>query len=174
MENLKLEVGARIRIAVDGGDYGGEYFEGATATVVDYSQIGDEWVQLDVDHGCYRVSKGDFEIIGHVNDLTHSEYYKTYGTLTEERILDLLAVYEKAAGVTCCSDEEHSGWVEWEGGACPVSEGTMVDVKYRNGEEKPRLAALRIDRRYPNDASGAFWLHDGMNNDIVAYRLSER
>jgi len=68
------------------------------------------------------------------------------------------------------------GWIEWNGGVCPVPEGTRVDVKYRNagtvfGAAQYGLSALNV---YGNaGASSAFWRHDGVGCDIVAYRLSK-
>lgn len=68
--------------------------------------------------------------------------------------------------------EKNEGWIKWEGGKCPVEEGTLVDVKYRDGGEGFNLPAngFTSDRR---DASISFWRKDGFNNDIIAYRLSK-
>lgn len=63
------------------------------------------------------------------------------------------------------------GWIEWHGGKCPVAEGTLVDVKFRDGREASSKPANVIDNRYSADASPAFWSSDGGGNDIVAYRL---
>lgn len=65
------------------------------------------------------------------------------------------------------------GWIEWHGGDCPVAEGTLVDVKFRDGREAYSTPANVIDNRYSADASHAFWNSDGADNDIVAYRLSQ-
>lgn len=51
------------------------------------------------------------------------------------------------------------GWIEWKGGECPVPDGTLVDLKYRNGEEEYELSTKDID-----------WLHDQHPYDAVAYR----
>lgn len=63
------------------------------------------------------------------------------------------------------------GWIPWAGGECPVANGTLVDVRYRSGRENYELPANEIDDRFSNDASYCFWHHDGMGNDIVAYRV---
>ena len=65
------------------------------------------------------------------------------------------------------------GWIEWNGGDCPVQKGTLVDVKYRDGEEVLNLKALEIDNGYGSDASWAFWKHCMSLTDIIAYRLSK-
>lgn len=51
----------------------------------------------------------------------------------------------------------------WSGN---LPKGTLIDVKYRNGGVRTCMKA-GIDP----DASGAFWRHDGMGADIVAYRV---
>lgn len=65
---------------------------------------------------------------------------------------------------------KNGGWIEWGGGECPVKKGTLVDVRYRDGEE---LSALPADDLAPSsrDASFAFWRDGAQNNDIIAYRL---
>lgn len=65
-----------------------------------------------------------------------------------------------------------SEWIQWDGGACPVPDETLVDVKYRDG--RVRLAMLANVHRNDCflDAGPAFWLGDGYQNDIVAYRLT--
>lgn len=65
------------------------------------------------------------------------------------------------------------GWIEWHGGKCPVAEGTLVDVIFRDGREASSTPANVIDNRYSADASHAFWYSHGRGNDIVAYRLSK-
>lgn len=62
-------------------------------------------------------------------------------------------------------------WIEWNGGACPVPDGTFVDVKYRDGEVKTNLPANVT--RPGLDAAYAFWENDGNICDIVAYRLTK-
>lgn len=62
------------------------------------------------------------------------------------------------------------GWIEWSGGACPVPEGTLIDVRYRDGEELLGIPAL-ISAQW-REASPDFWRNDECNVDIVAYRLA--
>lgn len=64
---------------------------------------------------------------------------------------------------------KNEGWIEWGGGECPVEEGVLVDVKYRDGAIKKGLRAL-----IPNSgrsASRLFWIKDNLPTDIIAYRL---
>ncbi|WAX16321.1 hypothetical protein KP591P3_00003 [Klebsiella phage KP591P3] len=65
---------------------------------------------------------------------------------------------------------KNDGWIEWGGGECPVPRGTLVDVRYRDGEE---LFSLPADDLAPSsrDASFAFWRDSAQDNDIIAYRL---
>ncbi len=64
-----------------------------------------------------------------------------------------------------------SNWIKWNGGECPVQQNTPVDVRYRDGQEKFNVPALKnVPGR---EASSAYWKHSNYVNDIVAYRLSE-
>lgn len=37
------------------------------------------------------------------------------------------------------------GWIEWGGGECPVEEGTLVDVRFRNGADDRILKLSTCD-----------------------------
>lgn len=67
---------------------------------------------------------------------------------------------------------KNDGWIDWPGGACPVEEGALVDVRYRDGQEISALPANDVSAGIPN-ASHAFWRNDGNQNDIIAYRLHQ-
>ena len=56
-------------------------------------------------------------------------------------------------------------WIKWEGGECPVPEGTLIDVKHRDGEKHKKVPAL--------GAYNYHWGHAGHDGDIVAYRLAK-
>lgn len=58
------------------------------------------------------------------------------------------------------------GWIEWNGGECPVTEGTLVDVWHFDGEVVCEVSALESGAAY--DWSHATPHKDG---DIIAYRL---
>lgn len=64
--------------------------------------------------------------------------------------------------------DKNDGWICWGGGECPVEDGTMIDVRYRDGEEKTLPANERVDGR---DATNQYWRHDNQINDIISYRL---
>lgn len=56
----------------------------------------------------------------------------------------------------------HNGWIQWAGGECPVDSDVIVEVKYRNPNSY----------QFNNDRAGDFtWSHDGIDGDIIAYRL---
>ena len=56
----------------------------------------------------------------------------------------------------------HDGWIEWGGGECPVDSDAIVEVKYRHPSS----------HQFNNDRAGDFtWSHDGIDGDIIAYRL---
>lgn len=66
-------------------------------------------------------------------------------------------------------------WIEWNGGECPVERGTLIDAKFRNGEETYHAkAGFRYDDGGSNENyCTTDWDHLGTDEDIVAYRLSE-
>lgn len=78
------------------------------------------------------------------------------------------------SGYLCskCGNYDGPGydWIDWPGGECPVPTGTLVDVRYRDGEE---IFSLPADDLAPSsrDASFAFWRDSAQDNDIIAYRL---
>jgi len=51
------------------------------------------------------------------------------------------------------------GWIEWEGGECPVPGGTRVEARFRNGVKGV------------NDAFCWDWGQASFDYDIVAYRI---
>lgn len=60
--------------------------------------------------------------------------------------------------------EASDDWIEWNGGKCPVDSDAIVEVKYR----KPSPL------NFNNDRAGDFsWAHDGIDGDIIAYRLQQ-
>lgn len=84
-------------------------------------------------------------------------------------ILQCIGVSQTSKASTFWADGfgPDEGWIEWDGGKCPVPNGTLVDVKYRDGAKKLWLPANELygDGR---DAGPVFWA-----GPIVAYRLSK-
>lgn len=61
--------------------------------------------------------------------------------------------------------EGNEGWTEWHGGDCPVDSDAIVEVKFRWHDQY----------QYNNDRAGDFsWSHDGIDGDIIAYRLHDQ
>ena len=60
-----------------------------------------------------------------------------------------------------------SDWIEWNGGECPVDDGTMVCVMFKGG---PHYLRATIK---PEDAYNLRWSHLGNDGDIVRYRLAQ-
>lgn len=69
-----------------------------------------------------------------------------------------------------------SDWIEWDGSTnespYPYLEGTLVDVRFRDGAELYGMPC-GVGTKESRNAGWAFWKHDGFSNDIVAYRLHE-
>ncbi|RWO20639.1 hypothetical protein [Mesorhizobium sp.] len=55
---------------------------------------------------------------------------------------------------------DNADWVEWNGGECPVTTGTLIDVELRHGQKLGHLFGSEVD-----------WRHDVMDDDIIAYRI---
>ena len=68
-------------------------------------------------------------------------------------------------------DPDADGWIEWNGGECPVSKGVIIDVKYRDGEISRNLKAGEMIDIGTRDSSCSYWQHDDCRADIIAYRL---
>lgn len=56
---------------------------------------------------------------------------------------------------------DSDGWIEWDGGECPVGVDVAVCVKFRNG----------VCNTTGTSASDLYWKHDKCISDIIAYRL---
>lgn len=68
---------------------------------------------------------------------------------------------------------KNDGWIEWGGGECPVPRGTLVDVRYRDGNENHQVGAgTPFDDTGSNpDRNATDWENDDSPLDIIAYRL---
>ena len=55
--------------------------------------------------------------------------------------------------------ESQSGWIEWNGGECPVPPNTKVEIQYPDNDVDSCIAS-EVD-----------WNHYGMGGDITAYRV---
>lgn len=70
-------------------------------------------------------------------------------------------------------------WIEWTGGECPVAPETVVDVRFRNGEEDCSGGAAEYWTRMSRGRD--WWKHEGApwgaeidggnEADIIAYRV---
>lgn len=98
-------------------------------------------------------------------------------TLTAQNLVEQLRLNaeaqarERTAAVEAAKTDDNP-WIEWPGGECPVPDGTLVDVRWRNGIVHVNERASRSDNNRGN-AVGAFWQKDGWDADIVAYRISK-
>lgn len=70
--------------------------------------------------------------------------------------------------------EQNPGtWIEWSGGECPVAAGTLLDVKFRDGEFTNKVPAGGFPAE-SNKRSAVDWGHvTGSGREIIAYRLHQ-
>lgn len=83
-----------------------------------------------------------------------------FNTITASDYDTAIVTREQYESALAASD----GWIEWDGGECPVDSDAIVDVRFRNH------SPLHVN----NDRAGDFdWEHTGSNADIIAYRLQQ-
>lgn len=66
---------------------------------------------------------------------------------------------------------KNDGWIDWGGGECPVPEGALVDVRYRDSKKFPDKMRTVAAIFCGFGATKKHWTHHGLPNDIIAYRL---
>lgn len=94
-----------------------------------------------------------------------ADNHRTYGTTAEECGAEVVTFAQYVSALSA----KNEGWINWYGGECPVTMGTLVDVKYRDGGFKSGLEAGTI--QCGRDSSRSHWSNNGYSCDIIAYRL---
>lgn len=75
---------------------------------------------------------------------------------------DNMNIHKNKEAALAASD----GWIEWNGGECPVDSDAIVEVRYWNQNQN--------QYRYNNDRAGDFeWSHTDSYGDIIAYRVQQ-
>lgn len=89
--------------------------------------------------------------------LAASKELRPYQTSTEHYTADV------GAGKTASATTD--GWIDWHGGECPVDVDTLVEVQLRNPGNYHKCMPTRAD--------SWDWGNDGVDGDIIAYRLHQ-
>ena len=76
----------------------------------------------------------------------------------------------KAEAILAATQPADDDWIPWKGGDCPVTVGTRVDAKFRDGKKAYNVPAGDYAED-PNSRSASDWSHMGIIYDIVAYRV---
>lgn len=78
-----------------------------------------------------------------------------------------LAAYREAMGGVAApvAVADAEGWIEHDGKGMPVDSGTIVNCKFRDGDE---CGGYRAGFWHE---SNSWWVHRGDPDDIVAYRV---
>lgn len=108
------------------------------------------------------------KIIASINSLMNGET-PAPGTrhilqgLTHEQLADVRDFISSFDGETAdCGDPDNTcGWIPWDGGKCPLSDDTLVDVKLNGGD-----AIIRRER-----CDKLTWDHIYTYSNIIAYRV---
>lgn len=78
---------------------------------------------------------------------------------------DILA----GATINDITEREHQaagdGWIANHGGECPLPWGTLIDIRFRGGDEHLGVKAMK------GLAGDDYWQNDDSPADIIAYRL---
>lgn len=104
-------------------------------------------------HGCYTAEGRFWKYVESQQDLFMAEPCKT-------------------AEPARTAEPAVSDWQPWSGGECPVSEGTLVDVRYRCWQTGYKIPALVDDPDFSFFAIQSNWENDDCGYDIIAWRLS--
>lgn len=88
--------------------------------------------------------------------------------------------YKIADNMLNARGNNDNGWIEWNGGECPLVTGSRVDVMLRNGSIYRNQQVWRnedYDRddfkvEHNSQANSAFWKNDKMHNDIIKYKIA--
>ena len=113
-------------------------------------------IEQDYDRELMFYGRGDVRTGVILNELAidHRKCGEVGEKITRDQYESALAASKSVVG--------HDGWIQWAGGKCPVDSDAIVEVKFRS----PNLY------QYNNDRAGDFsWAHDGIDGDIIAYRL---
>lgn len=63
---------------------------------------------------------------------------------------------------------DSDGWIEWQGGECPVEPDTLIEPGFRpfSFHQKAGFDVGAVER-----AASFRWNHNGRAGDIIAYRV---
>jgi len=118
-------------------------------------------------------SPATWENTGLVGRGAHRQWYESYNKVYNPNWKESLNEISVLRGIAVSEENTAQKWIPYNGGGCPVLKGMHVDVRYRDGTEAYSLPALQFKNDVSgSDASYEYWMHDGMDKDIIAYRLS--
>ena len=90
--------------------------------------------------------------------------------MTGEELRKCESAISKAEAALAAPQPSYDDWIPWEGGECPVTVGTRVDAKFRDGEKAYNVPAGGYAED-PDSRSATDWSHIESDYDIVAYRV---
>lgn len=96
-------------------------------------KVGDKFVVIDISGACSDTEAGEVVYLSE-DDGTSYPSFSTAERGLSNRVMHISAIKQ----ITPNTDEG----IEWNGGECPVAQGILVAMKYRNGEVRYGLPAL--------------------------------
>ncbi|MGL5327552.1 MAG: hypothetical protein ACRC91_23080 [Aeromonas sp.] len=115
----------------------------------------DEWPEYNAAINGFYINSGDV-----VSEFTAAPFANWHQTILSRE--EYFRLYPAP---------DDDGWIEWHGDAkCPVYEGAIIDVKFRDGTVQTACTA-RCDKSSDHRYWTWIWSHSGHESDIIAYRL---
>lgn len=126
-------------------------------------------------YGAYEYTGVDEDLLTWVEDGLNC-YHNNYLTREEALVyLQLTPQDGRLVGNETLEPLLEDDFIPWSGGECPVPKGTIVHVKYRDGEESIVTALLwTIESNYrliSGTYSAVGWSMNRSNSDIIAYKV---
>ena len=118
----------------------------------------------------YELASELLDVLKSMLQADDDDLEETHGSYRLEMAREAIA---KAEAAMVNGKPDADGWMKWGGGECPVPDGTLIDVEYRDGERQVSLPANKLADGKDRDASICFWYNEGEPNDIIAYRIVE-
>lgn len=133
-----------------------------------------KWAELDARRNA-KLKRDEIRLCGiadwisiHLESAPKSLY--NLMVMRAKELRDALEPYDDRATKQECSQSNQAddGWIEWNGGEQPIPNGSIADVKYRDGTIQHSMVIPDGEESFKYRAS--IWKHTVCGSDIIAYR----
>lgn len=116
------------------------------------------------------MNEGSKELLDALKDLLCANAIPSTGCKERAAYDKACAAIAKAEATLAVPQPSDDGWIPWAGGECPVTVGTRVDAKFRDGEKAYNVPAGDCAED-PDSRSASDWSRTESDYDIIAYRV---